>query len=393
MLEIMSGEDRCTMINSAKIPCSGCLSCLNICPRDAISLAVDERGFSYPVVNQGKCIQCGLCEKACPCYTALENVPVHEIKGWGGIHENNNVRGKSQSGGAFAALAEVVLKRKGTVYGAAIDKDFEVKQKRIVDLSEIALLQGSKYVQSNVERTFTECARDLLAGKEVLYSGTSCIIDGLLHYLQTRRINTVGLTTVDLICHGVPSPGLYKENLKRLENIHNSSLLSLNFRDKGYAGWHTLCETYQFHNGCIVHENYWAEVMYSHIALRECCYDCKYSEIVKRPADLTIADFWGVEKCHPNFKDDNVGCSLIITHTEKGEALLKQAPINLFETDTEKAVSCNMTRPAHKPKFYDAFWKDYHNNGFEHALKKYTIYGGTRFRVKRKILKVLKLWE
>lgn len=80
MLEIMSGEDRCTMINSAKIPCSGCLSCLNICPRDAISLAVDERGFSYPVVNQGKCIQCGLCEKACPCYTALENVPVHEIK-------------------------------------------------------------------------------------------------------------------------------------------------------------------------------------------------------------------------------------------------------------------------------------------------------------------------
>lgn len=248
-------------------------------------------------------------------------------------------------------------------------------------------------MQSNVERTFTECARDLLAGKEVLYSGTSCIIDGLLHYLQTRHINTVGLTTVDLICHGVPSPGLYKENLKRLESIHNSSLLSLNFRDKGYAGWHTPCETYQFHNGCIVHENYWAEVMYSHIALRECCYDCKYSEIVKRPADLTIADFWGVEKCHPNFKDDNVGCSLIITHTEKGETLLKQAPINLFETDTEKAVSCNMTRPAHKPKFYDAFWKDYHNNGFEHALKKYTIYGGTRFRVKRKILKVLKLWE
>ena len=198
---------------------------------------------------------------------------------------------------------------------------------------------------------------------------------------------------MDLICHGVPSPGLYKENLKRLESIHNSSLLSLNFRDKGYAGWHTHCETYQFHNGCIVHENYWAEVMYSHIALRECCYTCKYNKIENRPADLTIADFWGVEKYHPNFKDDNVGCSLIITHTEKGEALLKQAPMNLFETDTEKAVSCNMTRPAHKPKFYDAFWKDYHNNGFEHALKKYTIYGGTRFRVKRKILKVLKLWE
>ncbi len=380
------------MIDVKEISCTGCFSCKSICPLNAISIFVDDKGFCYPKIDNKKCINCGLCKKVCPCYNLRQN-NTHEIEAYGGVHLNNEMLMSSQSGGAFAGLAESVLKNEGVAYGAAIVENLKVKQIRIDRLEDLYKLQGSKYVQSDVDKSFEQCACDLNAGIIVIYSGTSCMIDGLLNFLKLKKIRTDRLITVDLICHGVASPGIFEEHKKRIEEEYEDKLISLNFRDKKYSGWHSHYETYVFSKGTTVHENYWAELMYSHVIMRECCHECRYVKMEQKLADITIADFWGVEKCNPEYLDDNRGCSLIIVRSDKGKKLLTSAPMNIFKAELNQAVKHNMTKSAIKPKFYNDYWNDYKKNGFKYSLKKYTIYGGVAFRIKRKILKILKKWE
>lgn len=380
------------MINVSEILCTGCFSCKSICPKDAIKIEIDERGFAYPSIDLKKCIDCNLCKKVCPCYSCHQN-DFNKLEAYGAVHLDDSKLMNSQSGGAFAGLAEIILKNNGVAYGAAIGENLKVSQIRIDNLDELYKLQGSKYVQSDVKQTFEECADDLKNGKKVIYSGTSCMIDGLLHFLSLKKINTNRLITVDLICHGVASPGMYEENKKRIEEEYKDKIDSLIFRDKKYSGWHSHFETYILSKGNVIHENYWAELMYSHVMIRECCHDCKYIEIQKKVADITIADFWGVEKCNSSYIDDNKGCSLVIIHNDKAKKLLSMAPMNTFEVDVNQAVMGNMVKAPRKPQFYNAYWKDYKKNGFKHSLKKYTIYGGIVFKIKRKILKILRKWE
>lgn len=376
-------------INCSDIKCSACRACELICPKEAIKFEIDERGFKYPEINDKKCIDCGLCSSVCQC--CVEKKENDNYKSFLAYYPGNQVRKISQSGGLFYGLAETIISQGGIVYGAALDEHLEVFQMRVKDMSNLSNLQGSKYVQSDTRRSYGQVLKDLKEGFTVLYSGTSCMISGLYLFLKKKSIDIAKLYTCDLICHGVVSPKLYQENIERIEKIEKKKIKTVNFRDKKF-GWHSHNETYIFEDESIKTERNYTELFYTHVALRECCYQCQFTEINKKVADITMADFWGICEVVPEIVDDNKGFSLAIIHSKAGEQLLKSSKLYVKEVEKKQVLAKNRTREISKPFIYDKFWKDYKKYGYSYCLKKYTVYGGIKFKIKRKILKAFKCW-
>lgn len=266
-----------------------------------------------------------------------------------------------------------------------------MKHIRVSNLSCLTRLQGSKYVQSEVGKIFLLVEQDIRAGRMILFSATSCVIDGLNRYLRLKKLDQSKVYTCDLVCHGVVSPLMYRENLKRIEGVSHKKVRAVNFRNKKF-GWNSHVETYTLEDGTALDERYYAELFYSHVALRECCYNCRYLDLSEKPADITMADFWGIEKILPDWKDDNKGISLAAVRSKKGLELLKIANLKICEVQTESVLNDNRKDAIKKPKIHEIFWQDFFQKGYEYCLKKYTIYGGVPFKVKRKILKYLHKW-
>lgn len=294
------------------------------------------------------------------------------------------------SGGLFSALATVVIAEGGVCYGAGFIDNFNVAQIRVDDISDLYKLQGSKYVQSKVEHSYELVESDLRNKKKVLYSGTSCIIAGLLAFLSVKKVSTVGLITCDLICHGVPSPLLWKNNIERQTKKYGE-IQSVNFRDKK-NGWHSHIESYAFKNGKIIDEKFYTDLFYSHVALRKSCYECRYIKNEEKPADITMADFWGITEATIDIEDDNTGISLAVLRTDKGEELLRKSNLLVCNIDAVSAMVNNMNSPAKPPIWKEKFWRDYKAKGYEYCLKKYSIYGGLWFKIKRRVLKKMGKW-
>lgn len=259
------------MINMNNEMCTGCGACISSCPFSAMEFKEDNEGFFVPVIDQKKCKMCGICDKVCP---IDKEITKHNVNYFAVQNRNCIQRRESQSGGLFSAIAETILVKGGICYGAAIDDNFGVRQLRIDSIDDLNKLQGSKYTQSNPEGSFELVAKDLHSGFKVLFSGTSCMIAGLYNYLNLKKINTEELFTCDLICHGVPSPLLWRDNIELQQNRHGK-LKVVNFRDKK-NGWHSHLESYLFQNGELVDEGYYTDLFYSHVALRKCCYQCQY---------------------------------------------------------------------------------------------------------------------
>lgn len=367
--------------------CTGCSACVYACPYQAISFVKNEEGFDYPKVDLDKCKNCQICEKVCH-LNKSQDVKKSDYF----VVQNRDTlqRSKSQSGGLFAAVASIVLSEGGTCYGAGFIENYEVAQIRIDNIDNLYRLQGSKYVQSNPQDSFLMVEEDLRSGNKVLYSGTSCMIAGLYSYLSLHKVCQDNLITCDLICHGVPSPQLWKDNIEGQIHRHGR-LINTNFRDKK-NGWHSHIESYVFENGIVVDEAYYTDIFYSHAALRECCYACKYVDNSKKTADITMADFWAISNAHIDLIDDNTGISLAITHSPKGIDLLKKANLLIIDIDAVSAMVNNLHSSARPPQWRNNFWKDYKKHGYEYCLKKYSIYGGLAFKLKRRILKMIGKW-
>lgn len=373
-------------INERSKKCSACKACLWACPRNAISFSKSKKGFEYPKINEDLCVNCGICSRVCQCEHCVDSV---DYETYVAYYDSDEVRQTSQSGGLFYGLAECVLDMGGVVYGSAVTDDLSVACIRAEDLSGLHRIQGSKYVQSDTRNSYVNVERDLNDGKNVIYGGTSCMIDGLYRFLDMRKVNVTNLITCDLICHGVVSPELYRNNIERVSE--GKKILSINFRNKKY-GWHSHNETYTFADGSQKTENNWAELMYTHVALRECCYKCQYSDLKNKPADITMGDFWGLDTQATGLVDDNKGVSLAIVRSGKGENLLKKSRLTIQSVDKTNVLDNNRTGNIAKPYIYRKFWHDYYEHGYSYCLKKYTIYGGVRFKIKRKILSLLKRW-
>lgn len=306
---------------SDKQNCCGCGACSQVCPQGCITMTADEEGFLYPHVQEAACIGCDACLRVCPMDAGCGK-PEAAVPAYAACSEDEPVRRSSSSGGIFSLLAQWVLERDGAVFGAAFAEDFSVRHRMIQSPQELELLRGSKYLQSSTEDTFRKAKALLEAGQMVLFSGVSCQIAGLKRYLKK---DYPLLYTVDVLCHGVPSPMVWQTYRKYLETLHGSSFHNVNFRGKT-LGWKQFTMEITFRNGdtcCVPHsDDPFMKLFLENICLRPSCHSCRFKTF-PRPSDLTLGDAWGIDGVFPELDDDG-GTSLILVNSDKGQELLEK---------------------------------------------------------------------
>lgn len=367
--------------------CCGCTACLNICPKSAIEMVTDEKGFKYPLVKSDYCIGCNLCKKVCDFQSGdtVNNIDLDDNLIYGVKHKNFDERITSRSGGVFMALCDYVLSKKGVIYGATFDDKLKVIHKCAETKEEVNKFKGSKYVQSDLGMVFGQIKDELNSSRTVLFSGTACQTAGLRKYIKLCKVNSDNLILCDLVCHGVPSPLFFEKYLDFLSSKTGRSVTEFNFRDK-YFGWAPHIES--FFSNKRYYSNLYTDLFYKHIMFRPSCENCKYTNF-NRPSDLTIADFWGVNKAIDNF-DDNKGVSLLIINTHKGKEIFEtiKDKLEYSLSDKNSCIQPNLQHPSIFSDKCDEFWNDFQSKGVEYVMKKY---GNMNFKeqVKFKIKVIL----
>lgn len=347
--------------------CTGCSACANICPKSCINMVMDNYGFLYPYVNNDICVNCGACENNCPVLNKAEQEHTINTNCYAAKTNEETIRKQSSSGGIFSVIAEKTLECNGIVYGATFDKNFVVKHIGISSIYDLDLLRRSKYVQSDLNDSFVAVREHLENGKSVLFTGTPCQVEGLLYYLKKPYDN---LLTMDFVCHGVPAPGVWEHYKALLEKQYNSSITKINFRDKS-LGWKVCSLRVDFENGNVYCNTFgndpYMKAFLANMDLRESCYTCKFKS-TKHKSDITVADYWGIDKTAPEIDDDK-GLSLLLVNTEKGNSLLADIKNNLtlIKTDVEKSIPYNpcIVKPALKHNFSQYFLSNYNKGDFE----------------------------
>ncbi len=368
-------------INKTAETCCGCTACENICPRGAITMLPDKLGFYYPYVDVSKCIDCGLCVKVCdftPSYARKNKYSqplVYAIRSLDKSELN-----RSQSGAAFFEFAKTFLQSGGIVYGAGLEPDFSVKHRRVDTINDLEKLRMSKYTQSNMTNVFREIRSDLLNKRKVLFSGTPCQVCGLNSYIGTQLGEN--LTTIDLVCHGVPSPSVWREYIKFIEK-KNGPIRTCTFRDKSF-GWASHYESFLLQNGHKIARRIFRDLFYSHIMLRQSCYNCPFTNL-NRVADITIGDFWGWSKISNEF-NDNLGLSLVLVNSDKGRSLLTNTKnIICRESSANDCLQPQLQHPAQRHPCREIFEAEFAAKGFEYVARKYGVIG-LRYQINKILL-------
>ena len=303
-----------------KKDCCGCSACVQVCPRKCITMEVDEEGFQYPYSNDYLCIDCHLCEKVCPVINQdQQRIPK---KVYAAKNLDDNIRLESSSGGLFTIIASEIIKEGGVVFGAKFNNAWEVVHDYIDRIDDLHLLRGSKYVQSIIGDAYSRAEKFLNEGRTVLFSGTPCQIAGLKRFLRKKYIN---LLTVDVICHGVPSPRLWNEYLdhmllkNKIRGLQKRDDISaITFRSK-VTGWQCYSFQVQTKDGDIfteiVDDNIYMQGFLNNLFLRPSCYSCPAKK-GKSGSEYTLGDYWGVSAYHPEIYDDN-GVSLLFAYGDE----------------------------------------------------------------------------
>jgi|GEM_PF-49050 len=331
VIERLEKLDNKNIIKKEK--CSGCSACANICPKSAIDMQPDKEGFSFPVVNKKKCIDCKICRQICPNNRSYE-YRYAGLQAYGCKNLSERERLKSSSGGIFSLLAKKVLSNKGCIFGAAFENN-DVKHIKIENEIDLEKLRGSKYVESTIGNCYLEARKELEKGRKVLFSGTPCQIEGLKNFLGKEYDN---LTSVSVVCHGVPSKKVFLNHLEELEKRYGDKFLKINFRNKD-KGWKNYQIEYVFEKKSIK-KNIWKDNymigFLKNYYLRQSCYDCDFRLYKKNMADIILGDFWGIENEDKKLDDDK-GVSAVIINSEKGAKdfdSIKEETINKkFEID------------------------------------------------------------
>lgn len=299
-------------------------------------------------------------------------------------HIDENIRAASRSGGIFTALSDLILADGGIVYGCVLTKDFTAVHIRAENATKRNRMRGSKYIQSKLGDTFKYVQKDLEAGKRVLFSGTSCQIAGLKQFLGKEYSN---FFCVDIVCHGVPSTAVWKNYLHWQEQKNHGKAVKVDFRNKKDFGWRDHVETIGFENGKSTNSRVFRNLFYGHMILRPSCYECPYKSVM-HPGDITIADYWGIEKAAPEF-DDNKGISLVLVNNEVGENALERVKDKLVwkQTKLEDSMQPPLKAPFPKPENREQFWSDFQSKPFEYIATRYGGYG-TLNKMKKTLRKI-----
>ena len=303
------------MINISKpTECCGCNACVQACPKSCISFDEDKEGFRYPHVDLDRCINCNICEKVCP----VLNVPYKQAikKVYAAIYENEPIRATSSSGAVFSYIAEKVLGKGGVVFGAGFDSNWEVQHICVQNEQDLSKIRGSKYLQSRIGDSYKRTRTFLEEGRIVLFSGTPCQIAGLKNFLRKDYEN---LICIDFICHGVPSPKIWRLYLKQIITDSNlgidlTDIKSIHFRSKS-MGWSNYSFLISSSNGVreVSHlEDYYNRAFNRNMILRPICYQCPFKG-GNSGSDFTLADFWGIKDIDQTMYDD-MGTSMVISY-------------------------------------------------------------------------------
>lgn len=352
------------IVLNKKTDCCGCGACMQRCPKHCISMQEDEEGFLYPHVDKSICINCGLCEEVCP--IIHQNEPHKPIETFAAKNPDEDIRMKSSSGGIFSMLAEKIINEGGVVFGAKFNEQWEVEHDYTETLEGLSDFRGSKYVQSRIGNCFSQAEGFLKAGRKVLFSGTPCQIAGLNRFLRKEYDN---LLTVDVICHGVPSPKVWRDYLKKIARDGNINYIS--FRNKS-RGWRDGSMKFVIADKVIIQsiwKNLYSLGFLSDIYLRPNCFVCS-AKAGKSRSDITIGDFWGIWNCYPKYDDDK-GVSAVLINTEKGKQYYQSLNVADIPCQYDEIVAGNysLIKSTSYTKFRLAFWKMYKKEGVDSVEK------------------------
>ena len=366
--------------------CCGCSACVQICPQQCISMSADNEGFLYPQVDSAICIDCGLCEKVCPVIN--QNEPREPLAVYAAKNNNEGIRLKSSSGGIFTLLAEQIISEGGIVFGARFNENWEVVHDYTETIEKLESFRGSKYVQSIIDDNFIKAKQFLTDGRKVLFSGTPCQIAGLKKFLRKEYEN---LLTVEVVCHGVPSPMVWRDYLdyKRTKRAAGKNTVSsspnelpiitgISFRDKTH-GWKKYGFKICYATSKVVensvsesaktvsyeitpfNEDLFMKGFLKNLYLRPSCYHCAARQ-GKSGADVSIADYWGVQVIHPEIDDDR-GTGLILISTELGRRYYTSITnqIDYLTSSYDKAILHNpcIIKSVKEPNKRQLFWTNY----------------------------------
>lgn len=369
--------------------CCGCTACFSICPKNAIRMSFDEKGFLYPYVDENKCINCNLCKEVCAFSKPLIKNNDYELMVL--KHKSDDVVNESRSGGAFTAFTDYILELGGIVCGASLDNDWFVRHHCGNTSQERNSFRKSKYVQSDLNECFKEIKAYLKNGKTVFFSGTACQCDGLLSYLNLSHVNIDNLFLCDIICHSVASPVVFRKYIDYYEKKMNKKIVKYDFRDKIKHKWGSHVECIEFENGEIIYTDEYTNLFFSD-DIRYSCFNCKYTS-TSRVSDITIGDCWGGEKIYPDLVNES-GANLVFLNTQKGKQLFENIekkvvhrPIELkfvYQTHLKQSEKQNAS--------FETFWADYKKLPFASFLRKYSInHYSTINRLKSRLKFIIKL--
>ena len=352
------------MINiKDKTKCSGCSACAQACPQKCITMVADNEGFMYPRVDESSCVDCGICERVCQYIFPFDskNTPINT---YAYVISDEYIRSESSSGGAFTTIADYILSKGGKIYGASFDNDWNVILSSADTLEGLSFLRKSKYVQASVGNTYAEVKTDLKNNRLVLFVSTPCQINGLNHYLGKEYDN---LFTIDFTCHGIPSPKVWRDYIKKYTN---KGISYINFRNKKKNGWNNYSLEINDKTGKPLllqgnKQNLYMRGFLQDLYCRPSCSNC-VSRNFSTKCDIMIGDFWNIEQYHKeDIYNDNNGVSLCMTLSKKGEELINCLNANgtflkvpFKEAEANDSHSC-ILRSFSPHKFRSVFFKYY----------------------------------
>ncbi len=359
----------------SKDKCFGCTACMAVCNTGAIQMEIDPHGFQYPVIDLQKCVNCGKCRNACPALDphgvcgAKETIDVYAIKS-----RDTAVLENSSSGGLFTVLSDYVLSQNGVIYASAHNEMLETIFTRADSVQERDKQRGSKYVQSNMGDIFGKLEKDIKKGMKVLFVGTPCQIAAVNHIVPQKNKNQI--ITVDIICNGVPSPLVFQKYIQYCEKKEKNSIIEHFHRPKDLGWGHN--EKNIFSNGKVDRDSEysqaWKMLFYSSKAHRECCYSCPYTNL-DRVSDITIGDYWGIEKTDLKIPREG-GVSLCIANTIKGKAVIKELTNRQCLIEKSRIEDAIVKQPRLRgvcasSEGSELFWREFERKGSDFVIEKY----------------------
>lgn len=373
-----------------KKKCCACSACYSVCPVNAIKMIEDEKGFKYPKVDMEKCINCSLCEKVCPIINekSIEN----NQKAYACYNKDEYTRIQSTSGGIFTLLAKKIIQKGGVVFGASFGQEFNIVEHSYSEnIKETAKFRGSKYLQSDIGDSYKKVKEFLMKERYVLFTGTPCQIEGLKNYLGKEYAK---LYLQDIVCHGVPSPKIWREYKNYRSN--NSKLTEMSFRSKKEEGWSKYHISMKFENGKKYNTRHdkdtYIMAFLSHLALRESCTDCRFKK-KNRVSDITLGDFWGINGINPKMNDEK-GTSLVVINSLKGQELFNSIKDEIIyeEVNFENAIKENPSYIySSKTNIKsEQFFMDINNNNFDKVVNRYIKNEKKYIKILRKIKQIVK---